>query len=994
MFLDKHYSDFGGLDTRSNKLKQPSNTVRRGSKNFRYNFQDELTPANGFQHKSAAFASTSVGDIEYKYQDINTGESKSEILMVAQDGNLYRKNGHFLKFTNLGTYTSYSFYYDEVAATYKMVLNPGGTEINVSGSMTMDDLAVAITATSANAVVVNDAGTTVVGSTRLAYLIDVIISRELVLDERIKQAGSFDYSLVDYPSSSAGFPLVPFETTKDFYADENYEGISYINLNNVCYITDGGFPMKYDGYQVYRMGQPRVLKNVGLTLSEEASDENFSGFLLELSSIPLGLLTSGAYKYLYQYGFVDSNGAVTLGAIEGGEGEGYLQAADVVTPLNNTYNLNLTNAPFLSNVNFPVWSCKVDGYQNLTAAGGTITVDSGHNIKVGMLLRIPIRNAGSGLVDLENGFSYIMSYVSAVTSTSVTVDFGVDPDLSAPFLKVHPFNNYTLTYTGDITSGTNTILNVAPTLFSPAIAPVNVGDFIIDALFPFGTTITNVSGTTITTSQNATGTAVGAGFEVQDCPYLLADDCILQGGYASDIYKNTITDIIEGQSRHPQIHFGAFLRVYRTKVDSDVFYRLIDYPISWNGLNPDYKDQSLDLDLTIPFDANEGGELPRACKYLCEFQNQIVQAGRPVDPSIAEDSYPSKSIASVQPDNQWGEPLTTYFGYKISEAGLCDFQSWYWNDVNNPEGFPASGLNENLVASSLNDRIRGLGTNKDALFVFKYRTTAIITGTLAVGEIVQEIFEADIGVANHRTIQNCNGALIWLDPLDGFYSCVAGRLPVNIGYSIQDEFKNNPDRLDFSKSIAQNYERENLYICVVDAKMFLFDYTQTSNTEIRGSWYLWDSLSAISVLADADENFFLNDGSKIWKMKVTGTKYDYSNHTTAIDFRYLTAWLTYGVPTIDKHFVRVWINSIQGGFDLTVTQYGNYNESASIGDLSISFEAESSSKLAVKNYMKACQPKLSGFSVGFTNNTLQQYVRIQGFEIELDQEYDPMEPKL
>src|SRR5437763_1795027 len=121
--IEKFYSNFGGVDTRSNKLNQDPSTMRVGSKNFRYNFQDEIQKANGFQHKDDGSSAVHFGLIEYKFTDVNTGESKSEILGVAADGNLRKRIGNWLKLTATSS-NSYSFYYDEVADNFKFVLFP------------------------------------------------------------------------------------------------------------------------------------------------------------------------------------------------------------------------------------------------------------------------------------------------------------------------------------------------------------------------------------------------------------------------------------------------------------------------------------------------------------------------------------------------------------------------------------------------------------------------------------------------------------------------------------------------------------------------------------------------------------------------------------------------------------------------------------------------------------------------------------------------------
>src|SRR5574343_435025 len=89
--LEKFYSSFGGVDTRSNKMLMDKNTFRNGSSNFRYNFQDEIQKANGFQHKSPPTPVEFVDVFEYKFTSLENGEEKTQLLGVGVDGNLYRK---------------------------------------------------------------------------------------------------------------------------------------------------------------------------------------------------------------------------------------------------------------------------------------------------------------------------------------------------------------------------------------------------------------------------------------------------------------------------------------------------------------------------------------------------------------------------------------------------------------------------------------------------------------------------------------------------------------------------------------------------------------------------------------------------------------------------------------------------------------------------------------------------------------------------------------
>lgn len=79
----------------------------------------------------------------------------------------------------------------------------------------------------------------------------------------------------------------------------------------------------------------------------------------------------------------------------------------------------------------------------------------------------------------------------------------------------HSFNSAvadgSFTWTGTITSGTNTITSVSPTPTSAI-----VGYRLYNANIPSGTTVSSVSGSTITMSANATGSASGATFYTDD----------------------------------------------------------------------------------------------------------------------------------------------------------------------------------------------------------------------------------------------------------------------------------------------------------------------------------------------------------------------------------------------------------------------------------------------------------------------------------------------
>ena len=225
-----------------------------------------------------------------------------------------------------------------------------------------------------------------------------------------------------------------------------------------------------------------------------------------------------------------------------------------------------------------------------------------------------------------------------------------------------------------------------------------------------------------------------------------------------------------------------------------------------------------------------------------------------------------------------------------------------------------------------------------------------------------------------------------MDSVGGFWSVVAGRLPVFIGYGIEDEFRENPRGLNFRKAIAANFRFDDKYVCHIPGDspvFFTFDYASKPAGGSRSAWLIWDGVNANSgVLATANDELLLASGTAdmVWKQKFTKTKYDFSDHLSAINFNYIGPWINFGFPTIDKSFLKIWINSIQGDFSVDVNQYMNYLETL-VASKTISFPA-ASNKLTVKEYANLKPDKVSAMSIGFQNNVIYDDVKIQGWEIE------------
>lgn len=242
---------------------------------------------------------------------------------------------------------------------------------------------------------------------------------------------------------------------------------------------------------------------------------------------------------------------------------------------------------------------------------------------------------------------------------------------------------------------------------------------------------------------------------------------------------------------------------------------------------------------------------------------------------------------------------------------------------------------------------------------------------------------------------------------------MAGRLPEMIGFPIQDRQKKNQflarlSKLRFSGAKAVNHRIDDYYICYIpggtndkdnttdvpyptsSSVLFVFDYSKTQNG-YRNCWYQWDSINAASGMLSVNDELIVSSlvdpvgPQKTLTMKKTGSKYDFSDNSSPINWIYNSAWLNYSMFSTDKKWVRLSLNSIRKTFDLLVKQYFNYIET-SVSDFEFYYDETQNS--SPKYPVDLDQEKAMSLSIGFENNEIYQDVSINGWDIQLEKEYD------
>lgn len=236
----------------------------------------------------------------------------------------------------------------------------------------------------------------------------------------------------------------------------------------------------------------------------------------------------------------------------------------------------------------------------------------------------------------------------------------------------------------------------------------------------------------------------------------------------------------------------------------------------------------ISANLRINLWRNKAGSLETF--YLVKtFANNSFSASFTYDDAIADSSLGEQFLSSIDghglpPANM--KFTTSYGGLLILANTLADI--WY-SDPDGPEYFNFSFR----VRSKSNAPQTGIGSNRDALYVFKENESHVITGDLVNSNYRAQYLSTDIGCSSYHSIIDIQNSIWFYSATHGIRRVISTGAPEDISYRVLPLITRIPasdsETISHHKVIA--YDIKSLQTAV----FFLPTETETSGTYYANS---------------------------------------------------------------------------------------------------------------------------------------------------------------
>lgn len=379
--ISKYYRNILGLDLRVSDLLRSQGAATE-AKNIMFRQTGALSKRVGYQINSDPNVGVAGGSGMFKYSNVEIGTGTiTEELLVADDNLRTRTSQTFTITYSGGTNAYYDLYLNPDDGNFYFDLYEDGGQLfsqNCGNGLGASDTTVAqiktlVDAETGFAMTISDVGTTSIAFADLG--------RAVNLTSTGTTTNYYTWTAIDTPGTYTN----PFTLHWARRNQSDFENVSSAQLLDVMYFANGYDDLhKYDGNRVYKAGVPKPALPTNATTG-------------------VGSLGTGAgevYKWKYTYEHTDAKQNIIVG-----------QESDETTHTtagaNESRDITITNLTAGSGYNTA--TAIVNGAQ---ATVNTITVDSGHDLKIGDQVYI-----NDGITS-----TVVKREVTATTTTTITVD--------------------------------------------------------------------------------------------------------------------------------------------------------------------------------------------------------------------------------------------------------------------------------------------------------------------------------------------------------------------------------------------------------------------------------------------------------------------------------------------------------------------------------------------------------------------------------------------
>jgi hypothetical protein len=433
------------------------------------------------------------------------------------------------------------------------------------------------------------------------------------------------------------------------------------------------------------------------------------------------------------------------------------------------------------------------------------------------------------------------------------------------------------------------------------------------------------------------------------------------------------------------------VKIYRSKSykhtspDFEVvgqYYLIADLPYDQGTFTDTKEDDDLNVFLAL-VDPIKRHDPPPKGKYVSIFKNCLVSAGDPTNVNNVRYSLPANAST--------GEIGSEYF--PDDENGV-------------------------VIDSPFGDKITAIAPLRDLLYVFHSNSISVMGGQINLLEQpVSELLtrEGGIGCVSFHSIQEVKNTLFFLSE-QGIYSINASNAVQEASSLINTLFVDKD--LKKKRTITVNWTNKDLIIMQIPKEDVInlpdqqLTYTVEGSLVVvydyyRDAWLKWDNIdmTAAGIVYKNNLSFISrsNTGSTFNTMSTSDTRYDFTDHTDAIDFEYETNWESMGEPTIPKKFLRLKIYAFDTdktfespGFNLLTGIQKNYID-ANLGEINFDFDSLATAGWGIPPWgefgwgnsaspflkSKLISGKTRSLKLKFTNNTQNENVLITNYEMEI-----------